>query len=76
VYYRVIVKPLNGEKAHPLSQTALDALRQIARKAVSRGSVNPGVALIDVVDLPSPFKTREGNAPHYVITDTGRERAR
>ena len=72
--------PLNGDKTHPLSAHALDELADIARKPVPCNAVNPGVGnrlmredLVEVVNLPSPFKTHKGgDCAHYQITDAGR----
>ena len=74
------MKPLNGEKTHPLSAHALTELRQIDRRAVPRCAVNPGVAnrlqceaLVEIVMLPSPFKTHKGRKiAHLEITEAGK----
>lgn len=76
------MKPLNGEKTHPLSAHALAELRNIDRHPVPRCAVNPGVAnrlereyLAKTVMLPSPFKTHKGKSiAHLQITDAGKER--
>ena len=72
--------PLNGTKTHPLSKTALDVLAGIAVAPVPRQVVNPGVVnrltrehLVEVVDLPSPYKTVRGTVEHLRITPAGRE---
>lgn len=72
--------PLNGTKTHPLSAHALAELRDIASAPVPCSGVNPGVAnrlmretLIELADLPSPFKVHKGgNCQHYRITEAGR----
>lgn len=72
--------PLNGTRTRALSAHALDKLRSIARSPVPRCEVNPGVvnrllreALVETVNLPSPFKTHKGaDAEHLRITDAGR----
>ena len=71
--------PLNGKKTHPLSAHALEELRNIARAPEPKSGVNPGVVdrltredLVEVVDLPSPFKAHKGGTcPHLRITDAG-----
>jgi len=73
-------KPLNGTKTHPLTAHALAELRDIASKPCPRQAVNPGVSdrllredLVEVVMLPSPFKTHGGKLlEHLEITDAGR----
>lgn len=73
-------KPLNGEKTHPLSAHAIAELMDIARAPVPTCSINPGVLnrlgredLIEIVALPSPFKTHKGRATtHAQITPAGR----
>lgn len=74
------MKPLNGEKTHPLSAHAIAELRDIDRRPVPRSAVNPGVAnrllreaLVKTVMLPSPFKTHKGqNVAHLEITEAGK----
>lgn len=69
------MKPL-----HPLSAYALAELVSIAACPEPYGNVNPGVAdrllrgaLVEVVDLPSPFRTHNGRAiRHLRITNAGR----
>jgi hypothetical protein len=76
------MKPLNGEKTHPLSAHALAELRDIALHPVPACAVNPGVAnrllrenLVSSVELPSPYKTHKGRSiAHLVITAQGRKR--
>ena len=76
------MKPLNGEKTHPLSSHALAELKDIALHPVPSCAVNPGVAnrllrerLVMTVDLPSPYKTHKGRSiAHLAITAAGRER--
>lgn len=77
---RTVMKPLNGEKTHPLSAHALAELRNIECQPVPRCAINPGVAnrlkresLVRSEMLPSPFKTHKGrDIEHLVITDAGR----
>jgi hypothetical protein len=72
--------PLNGSKTHPLSAHALAELANIAEVPLPRAGINPGVinrlsreALVETVDLPSPFKTHKGRkVPHCQITAAGR----
>ena len=73
--------PLYGTKTHPLSDVALAALRWVARGPLPRHKINPGVTdrlwredLVEIVDLPSPYKTKKGLLPHLRITDAGRAR--
>jgi hypothetical protein len=73
--------PLYGTKTRPLSDVALAALRLVARDPLPRHRLNPGVStrlrqenLVEIVDLPSPYKTKKGLLPHLRITDAGRER--
>lgn len=74
--------PLNGTKTHPLSESALGALRSLAHGPIPRQEVNPGVAnrleredLVDEVDLPSPYKTHKGKKIRFLqINDAGRAR--
>lgn len=76
------MKPLNGEKTHPLSAAAMDELRYIAAEPRPRSQVNPGVAnrllrggLVESVALPSPFKTHGvRNCEHLQITNAGKEK--
>lgn len=76
--------PLNGEKTHPLSATALACLRSLLSGPRPKSDVNPGVVnrltrtgagdpLAELVSLPSPYKTRKGELVlHLQITDAGR----
>lgn len=74
--------PLNGVKTHALSAHALAELRNIAQSPEPSLGVNPGVInrlmreeLVEVVRLPSPFKTHKGRPiDHLQITDAGRAR--
>ena len=74
--------PLNGVKTHPLSEHALASLDDLQAGPRPAAQFNPGVVnrlmredLVEVVDLPSPFKTHKGRAiPHLRITDSGRDR--
>lgn len=74
------MRPLNGTKTHPLSDFALEVLRDLAREPIPRSSVNPGVAnrllresLVETVDLKSPFVTHKGRfIEHLQITPAGR----
>jgi hypothetical protein len=74
--------PLNGTKTHPLSAHAIDELRNIARSPEPIVGINPGVInrlmrenLVEIVQLPSPFKTHKGRpVGHLRITNAGRER--
>ena len=76
--------PLNGTKTHPLSTFALGVLRDLIGTPKPRQEVNPGVvdrlmreSLVEIVDLPSPYKAHKGGAcAHLQITDAGRLAAR
>lgn len=73
------MKPLNGEKTHPLTAHALAELRDLTRGPEPRQSINPGVvnrllreALVESVDLPSPYPTHKRRLiEHLRITDAG-----
>lgn len=73
------MKPLNGTKTHPLSDHALFCLRCIAEYPRPKQDINPGVVnrllrgeLIEIVDLPSPFKTHNRRPiSHARITELG-----
>jgi hypothetical protein len=61
------MKPLNGEKTHPLSNYARRALRELVDGPRPTQLINPGVVdrlqrgqFIEIVPLPSPFKTHKG----------------
>lgn len=67
------LKPLNGAKTHPLSDHAKEMLRRIADAPIPRAEVNPGVvnrllrdSLVEVVMLPSPYKTHGGRLIEYL----------
>src|ERR1044072_1501777 len=72
--------PLNGTKTHPLSQHALSKLLSAARKPFPFQDLNPGVRdrllredLVEIVQLPSPFKAHRGaTIAHVKIPDAGR----
>lgn len=73
------IEPLNGVKTHPLTDHARGELADIARAPKPSQSVNAGVAnrllreaLVEIVMLPSPFKTHKGrNISYLKITDAG-----
>lgn len=74
------MKPLNGEKTHPLSRHAQDVLGRLEAGPLPRQEINPGVAnrllrgeLVEEVMLPSPYKTHCGrDIPHLRITGAGK----
>jgi len=73
------IKPLNGTKTHPLSDFAREVLRSLCVSAKPCQQVNPGVVnrlmrenLIEIVQLPSPYKKTKGNISHMKITKAGR----
>ena len=75
------MNPLNGTRTHPLSRTAMEILASIARSPAPRQSINPGVVnrllredLVEMVDLPSPYKTVKGLVSHLRVTAAGRAR--
>ena len=65
------MKPLHGDKTHPLSAFALRTLASIALKPIPRQEINPGVVnrllreeLVEQVLLVSPYEKRK-----YVLID-------
>ncbi len=68
------------KSAPPLSEHALDVLRDIAYSPVPAQTINPGVIarlqrdeLIEFADLPSPFPTHQGRSIQFArITAKGR----
>lgn len=75
-----MIAPLNGTRTHPLSEKAKDALRGLLAHPQPSQEYNPGVvnrllreALVELVDLPSPYRTRKGNVSHLQITEAGRK---
>jgi hypothetical protein len=65
------MKPLNGTETHPLSECARAALASLDRGPRPCGELNPGVVNrllrepgVELVDLPSPYRTRKGNVAH------------
>lgn len=75
------MKPLNGNKTHPLTEFARQELKRISQAPVPSQTVNPGVInrllrgnLIQLVQLPSPYKKHKGkNCEHLQITEAGRQ---
>lgn len=73
------MKPLNGQKTHPLTAHDKAELQDISANPVPRCSVNPGVAnrllresLVQSVMMRSPFPTHKGkDIEHLRITDAG-----
>lgn len=74
------MKPLNGERTHPLSDFSRDELRRIERHPEPRQAFNAGVAdrllrggLAESVELTSPYPTHKGRKiEHLQITAAGR----
>jgi hypothetical protein len=70
---------LNGGKTRPLSDAAKTVLYVLAQGPIPRQEINPGVSdrleresLVEVVDLPSPYKTHKGaNIRHTRLTAAG-----
>lgn len=75
-----MMKPLNGEKTHPLSAHALEELRTLLNGPRPQQEFNPGVvnrlareALVEEVQLPSPYATHKGRKITFLqITPAGR----
>lgn len=78
------MKPLNGEKTHPLTAKALEELRGLAITERPCSLINPGIvnrllreSLAETIMLRSPFPSHAPN--HYIqhlrITDAGRAAA-
>ena len=78
-----MIKPLNGEKTHPLSDHAKGVLRALSRDAVLTLDINPGVQnrllredLARYVGGYSPYAKDRGrwrDELFMTITDAGRE---
>lgn len=74
------IRPLNGSKTHPLTEHSKRALRTLRHGPQPRQDFNAGVvnrlereALVEHVDLPSPYPTHKGRKiPFLRITDAGR----
>lgn len=67
-------EPLNGTKTHPLSPHALSVLERIRLGPVPYQEINAGVidrllreGVVEVVHLPSPYKTVKGTVRHLRI---------
>jgi hypothetical protein len=81
---KTAIEPLNGTKTHPLTESALSALRRIVQGPTPTQEINPGVvnrllreSLVEFVELPSPYKTHKGRKiSHVKATPAGAERAR
>lgn len=72
------IPPLNGTKTHPLTPAAYTVLTRLAEAPLPKPEVNPGVvnrlereALIELVNLPSPYKSKPGLYLHLKITPAG-----
>lgn len=78
-----MIKPLNGEKSHPLTPHALQALVALMDGPKPCQTFNPGVVnrllrgeLVESVARPSPYKTHAGRSiEHLQLTAAGREEA-
>ena len=71
------MKPLNGEKTHPLSAKALKVLDLIRRGPIPTQEINPGTVdrllregVVKLVELPSPYKSRKGNIQHLQVDES------
>lgn len=77
------MKPLNGEKTHPLTPAAIAALVDLSRGPKPRQELNPGVAnrllrgeLVESCLLVSPYKTHRGARIEFLrITKAGHDAA-
>jgi hypothetical protein len=77
------MKPLNGEKTHPLTAHAIAALVALSRGPKPRREVNPGLAnrllrgaLVESVFLPSPYKNQATVKIEYLrLTKAGHDTA-
>lgn len=75
------MKPLNGEKTHPLTDHGRRALASLLSAPVVKSMFNPGIVdrllrggLAEIVMLPSPFKKDRGRKRQFLqITDEGRK---
>lgn len=74
--------PLNGVKTHPLTDFAWGILTSVSWAPRPYSEINAGVIdrlthenLVEIVDLPSPFKTHKGKLIRFIrITEDGRRR--
>jgi hypothetical protein len=72
-------RPLNGERTRALTHHAIDALQRLRRSShVPRQEFNPGIVdrltrggLAEIIDAPSPYKTRRGTIQALRITEAG-----
>lgn len=71
--------PLNGTKTHALSDHAREVLKSLGAGPLPQQSINPGVinrllreTLIELIDGPSPYRTKPGIRSYAHITDAGR----
>jgi hypothetical protein len=77
------MKPLNGEKTHPLTAHAIAALVDLSHGPKPRQALNAGVAnrllrgeLVEPVLLPSPYKSHRGaQIEHLRLTKAGHDAA-
>lgn len=77
------MKPLNGEKTHPLRPAAIAALVDLSHGPKPRQELNPGVAdrllrgeLVEPVMLPSPYKVHRGGQIEFLrLTKAGHDAA-
>lgn len=75
------MKPLNGEKTHPLSAHAIAALVDLSHGPKPRQELNPGMAnrllrgeLVEWTFLASPYKTHAGKKIEFLrLTKLGHE---
>jgi hypothetical protein len=75
------MRPLNGEKTHPLTAHAIAALVDLSHGPKPRQELNPGVAnrllrgdLVEWTFMPSPYKTHAGKKIEFLrLTKLGHE---
>lgn len=77
------MKPLNGEKTHPLTAHAIRALVDLSHGPQPRQALTPGIVdrllrggLVESAQLVSPYKTHRGaRIEHLRLTKAGHDAA-
>jgi hypothetical protein len=71
--------PLNGTKTHPLSAVAKAAIESLRTGPRPAQEFNPGIVdrllregCVEIIELPSPYKTRKGNVAHLRLVVTAK----
>lgn len=81
----IAIKPLNGDKTHPLTAHGYEALARINQpKGCPTMDFNPGVVnrllreeLAEIFTAPSPYRSSKGRTVQFLrITDAGRQTLR